>query len=107
MRRLEGLRLVGVGKADIIKQSGFKVGEAKRQLGLTEVPVKDDRLPIRCQYLALDAYQQERIGEGQFARFLSVDRLEARRSGNALQQQELLFLHENELVVDMSASTTS
>jgi len=105
LRRLEGLRLTGFGKADSLRQSGLLVTEAKGQYDLTEVPVKDDRLPTRYQYLALDAYQQERIGEGQFARFLGVDRLEARRIATALQQPELPFLPDHEAQEGAAAST--
>ncbi|MEP6755163.1 MAG: XRE family transcriptional regulator [Chthonomonadales bacterium] len=91
VRRLEDLRLIGAGKADTIKSSGFKVGEAKQQLGLSEIPVRADRLPTRYQYLALDAFKNEVIGEGQFARLLGVDRLEARRVANNLRQTGMEF----------------
>jgi hypothetical protein len=41
-------------------------------------------LPIRYQYLAVDAFDRALITEGQFARFLRVDRLEARQIAELL-----------------------
>jgi Zn-dependent peptidase ImmA (M78 family) len=78
-RHLEDLKLLPTGTWDTLRDGGFKVREAQRQLGLTEIPAPDETLPKRYQYLALMAFEQELITEGQLARFLRMDRLEARR----------------------------
>ena len=77
--RLEDMRLVPTGTWDKLKERGFKVRDAQRQLGLKAIPGKEDKLPMRYEYLALDAFNEGLISEGQLARFLDVDRLEARR----------------------------
>ena len=77
--RLEDMRLVPTGTWDKLKERGFKVRDAQRQLGLKPIPGKEDKLPMRYEYLALDAFNEGLISEGQLARFLDVDRLEARR----------------------------
>jgi Zn-dependent peptidase ImmA (M78 family) len=79
-RHLEDLRLLPTGTWDTLRDNGFKVREAQRQLGLAEIPAPNETLPKRYQYLALTAFEQELITEGQLARFLRVDRLEARRA---------------------------
>ena len=94
--RLEGLKLIKVGTAELIKRDGFAVNEGKKQLGLEPIPANEERLPTRYLYLALDALQQEKIGEEQFARFLNVDRIEARKIANSLRQPTLSFSLEAE-----------
>ncbi|HEY7496048.1 MAG TPA: XRE family transcriptional regulator [Candidatus Tectomicrobia bacterium] len=79
-RHLEDLKLLSTGTWDTLRNGGFKVREAQRQLGLADLPAPDDTLPRRYQYLALTACEQELITEGQLAHFLRVDRLEARRA---------------------------
>lgn len=76
--RLEDLSLIPTGVWEKLKQGGFKVKEAQAQLGLGEIPSQDSRLPIRYQNLAVLAYEQELITEGQLANYLRVDRLSAR-----------------------------
>jgi Zn-dependent peptidase ImmA (M78 family)/transcriptional regulator with XRE-family HTH domain len=78
-RRLEELRLVSVGTWDKVRDSGLRVQEARALLSLTAPTAQDDLLPSRYLFLCVGAYQDNRISEGQFARFLRVDRLEARR----------------------------
>jgi len=79
-RHLEDLKLLPTGIWDKLRDSGFKVREAQRQLGLEAIPAPDEKLPKRYQYLALTAFEQGLITEGQLARFLHVPRLEARRA---------------------------
>ncbi len=86
--RLEGMKLVLTGLADDIERQGFKVQQAKRQLGLVDPISSESGLPSRYLYLALEAYQKEKIGESEFMRFLGVDRLEARRIAETLRQSE-------------------
>jgi Zn-dependent peptidase ImmA (M78 family)/DNA-binding XRE family transcriptional regulator len=78
-RRLETLRLLPSGTWDRLRDSGFKVREAQTILGLEPHPRTDHLLPLRYQYLAVEAYQRGDLTEGQLARFLRVDRAEARR----------------------------
>jgi Zn-dependent peptidase ImmA (M78 family)/transcriptional regulator with XRE-family HTH domain len=78
-RRVEDLRLLPVGTWERLHQAGFKVREAQSLLGLAERPVSDHLLPLRYMYLAAEAYDRGELSEGQFARYLRVDRIEARR----------------------------
>ena len=76
--RLEGLRLIPSGTWDTLKKQGFKV---KRERGSVEL--YEDRgsvpiLPVRYQLLAVQAFEQKKLTEGQLARFLRRDRIEAR-----------------------------
>jgi len=88
--RLEGMKLLPTGTWDSAQgapdNNGFRVRQAQQELGLSLVVETDDKFPKRYQYLAVDAYRQERISEGQLAHFLRVDRLEARRIANDLRQ---------------------
>jgi len=78
-RRLEDLRLLPTGTWNKIKESGFKVREAQQQLGIKPIPAQAEKLPMRYQYLAIEAFDEGKISEGLLAQFLQVDRLEARR----------------------------
>jgi Zn-dependent peptidase ImmA (M78 family)/DNA-binding XRE family transcriptional regulator len=78
-RRLETLRLLPSGTWDRLRDSGFTVREAQAILGLEPYPRTNQLLPLRYQYLAVEAYQRGDLTEGQLARFLRVDRVEARR----------------------------
>jgi Zn-dependent peptidase ImmA (M78 family) len=78
-RRLEMMRLVAGGMWERLRESGFKVREAQRQLGLEPAPERADTLPIRYQVLAIDAYERGLITEGRLARLLGVDRVAARQ----------------------------
>lgn len=84
--RLEDMKLLPTGIWEKLREGGFKVREAQQQLGLGALPARDEQLPIRYQYLAVDAFDRALISEGQFAKFLGVDRLEARRIAELLRQ---------------------
>jgi Zn-dependent peptidase ImmA (M78 family) len=78
-RRLESLGLVGKGMWDLLKSQGFSHKQARERLGFRDAA--DDPpelLPERYTQLAVRAYQQELITEGQLAKFLRVDRLRSR-----------------------------
>jgi Zn-dependent peptidase ImmA (M78 family)/transcriptional regulator with XRE-family HTH domain len=79
MLRLEELRLLPGGTWERLRDRGFKVREAQEQLGLTPRPHDDQPLPIRYQFLAVRAYQEGNLTEGELARLLRVDRVQARR----------------------------
>jgi Zn-dependent peptidase ImmA (M78 family)/DNA-binding XRE family transcriptional regulator len=76
--RLEKLGLLQRGKADLLKESKLPVRDAKERLRLSPHPVLDDPYPERYKALAVYAYEQEMISEGQLARFLRCDRVTAR-----------------------------
>lgn len=77
--RLAEMRLIPSGIKEKLDERGFKVEEAKNKLGLEKIPAQREKLPIRYQKLAVDAYTRGHLSEGQLARFLQTDRLEARR----------------------------
>jgi Zn-dependent peptidase ImmA (M78 family)/transcriptional regulator with XRE-family HTH domain len=102
--RLEDLNLLPTGIWDKLREGGFKVREAQRQLGLGAIPARDEKLPIRYQYLAVDAFDQALISEGQFAKFLGVDRLEARRVAEILRQHTQGVTDDTTINLDMTQS---
>lgn len=76
--RLEHLGLVPKGTADHLKESKLPAREAKAELHLPPHPVNAEPYPERYKALAVYAYEQEKISEGQLARFLRCDRVTAR-----------------------------
>ncbi len=85
VNRLEMLKLVPTGTWESLKDRGIKVREIQRQLGFGEVPGRDDLLPQRFQSLAIQAFADGLITEGQLARLLHVDRIDARRIAETLE----------------------
>jgi Zn-dependent peptidase ImmA (M78 family)/DNA-binding XRE family transcriptional regulator len=77
-RRLEELTLIPSGTHDRLEQAGFRVGEARALLEVPERPSSDDMLPMRYKLLAVEAFERADLTEGQLARLLRVDRMEAR-----------------------------
>ena len=90
MLRLEELRLLPGGTWERLRDRGFKVREAQRQLGLSLHPRDERALPLRYQYLAALAYEKGKLTEGELARLLRVDRVAARRLVQELAQPLLL-----------------
>lgn len=78
-RRLESLRLLPGGTWDKLQDRGFKVRKAQDLLRLEPHRYSEQELPPRYQFLAVEAYQRDRLTEGQLAHYLRVDRVEARR----------------------------
>jgi Zn-dependent peptidase ImmA (M78 family)/transcriptional regulator with XRE-family HTH domain len=76
--RLEGLQLIPSGTMEHLRECRFPVREAKDILELGEQAETSDRYPERYVNLAVHAYEQAKISEGQLARFLSVDPVTAR-----------------------------
>lgn len=89
-RRLEDLNLLASGAWDRLKGAGFKVREAQDLLGLAEKSEADQLLPLRFRYLATEAYERGELSEGQYAHFLRVDRLEARRTAEDLSRPPVI-----------------
>jgi Zn-dependent peptidase ImmA (M78 family) len=76
--RLEGLGLIPKGCWSHIKESRFEVRKASAMLELPGHRETKDAFPERFKFLAVHAYEQEKITEGQLARFLRCDRVTAR-----------------------------
>jgi hypothetical protein len=77
--RLEQLGLIGKGWWDHLAEAGFRPHAAKRELELqAQTPERQDDYPERYLFLAVQAFQQQAISEGQLARFLRTDRVTAR-----------------------------
>jgi Zn-dependent peptidase ImmA (M78 family)/DNA-binding XRE family transcriptional regulator len=77
--RLEQLKLISEGTYEYLLERGFKPHTARSELALEEKTESDSPFPTRYLVLALRAYDEELITEGQLARFLRTDRVEARR----------------------------
>ncbi len=84
-RRLEALRLMPAGTWDRLRQERFRDREAQRFLGLAPIHPDEEPLPARYIALAVEAWQQEQLSEGQLARFLRTDRLGARERSQRLE----------------------
>jgi Zn-dependent peptidase ImmA (M78 family)/transcriptional regulator with XRE-family HTH domain len=82
--RLEELRLLPTGLWEHIERGKFSVREAQRKLGLSALPARDQKFALRYQHLAIEAFNRDLISEGILARFLEVDRLEARHIAELL-----------------------
>lgn len=102
--RLEDMRLLPTGIWDKLRERGFKVREAQQQLGLGAIPAREEKFPMRYQYLAVDAFDRGLITEGQFARYLEVDRLEARLIAEKLRQQTSDVTDDIPVDLDMTQS---
>lgn len=105
VRRLEDLGVAPSGTWERLRERGIKVREAQQQLGLSPIPEQSQSLPLRYQYLAVEAFEQNIISEGLLASFLRVDRLDARRITRVLSahtsdvtQEELIDFNVEESV---------
>ncbi|MDZ7721062.1 MAG: XRE family transcriptional regulator [Balneolaceae bacterium] len=77
-RRLEEMKLIDLGTWEKLKSHNIRIKEEQKKLNIEELPQRDDMLPVRYQYLALYAFEKGMITEGQFAKFLRKNRVEAR-----------------------------
>ena len=77
--RLEELRLLPGGTWERLRERGFRVREAQQQLGLSHQSDSHNSLPIRYQLLAVRAYEEDKLTEGELSRLLRIDRVSARR----------------------------
>ncbi len=89
--RLEDMRLIPSGVWNKLQQRKFYVKEAAQKLNLELYPEPTQKLPDRYIKLAVQAYEDELITEGELAHYLQVDRLAVR---------EVLFSHERESETD-------
>ena len=86
MLRLENLRLLEPGTLDRLKDKGFKPDAARTALGIPLTKPELRLLPVRFELLAIQAFEQEHLSEGQLARFLRLDRIRARERVAELSQ---------------------
>ena len=84
MLRLEELRLLPAGAWARLQNKGLKVREAREQFGSVPQSQDGNRLPMRYQLLAVRAYEEGKLTEGEFADLLRVDRVSARRIAQGL-----------------------
>lgn len=77
--RLEELKLLRAGTWNNLKAGGFRVGEAEAMAGLPPREDSEGRLPPCYLELAVEAYDRAELSEGQLAKMLGCDRIEARR----------------------------
>lgn len=80
--RLEGLGLIPKGVRDHLNEARFEARRAVRLLNLQQHPVKDDRFPDRYVFLAVQAFDQGELSEGELAALLRCDRVSARETVN-------------------------
>lgn len=92
--RLEEMKLLPSGTWEL-KIRGLKVRETQKNLNLEQLPQRSDLNPVHYQHLAIEALDQGLITEGQFAKFLSVNRLEARRIAELLREYSSEISEEN------------
>lgn len=87
--RLEELRLLPAGTYRDLIERKFQPDETARSLGIA--PEEDDRreLPDRFVALAVKAYDEELLSEGELARYLRVDRVSARGIARSKRTQVL------------------
>ena len=78
--RLESLNLIRKGTWDLLSEQGFKPERARKSLDLAirEKP-NSEPYPARYKSLAVLAYREEKLSEGELARFLRTDRVSARK----------------------------
>ena len=77
--RLEQLGLIPKGTLRLLKDAKFKPKEAESILQLPSQAIDDAKVPERYKYLAVRAFEQEKISQGRLARLLRCDPVEARR----------------------------
>ena len=76
--RLEQLKLIPKGTWRSLKGSGLASRRAASILDLPSHPESDRPYPERYKYLAVHAFEQGKISQGQLARFLRCDPVSAR-----------------------------
>lgn len=71
--RLEELELVPTGLKDKLQQGGVRVRDVQRQLNLSVIPARRERIPIRHQTLAIQALNEGLINEHRLASLLEIE----------------------------------
>ncbi|MCP5098744.1 MAG: ImmA/IrrE family metallo-endopeptidase [Chloroflexi bacterium] len=104
VRRLEDLGVAPRGTWERLRDRGFRVREAQEKLDLSPIPEQGQLLPLRYQYLAVEAFEEGKISEGMLAKFLRVDRLETRRIVRVLSEHTSDVTHEELVDFDLEES---
>lgn len=76
--RLEQLAMMPKGTWQALRESGLAPRQAQALLELPSQPVSNHPYPERYKYLAVQAFEQGKISQGQLSRFLRCDPLAAR-----------------------------
>ena len=76
--QLERLALIPKGSWHNIKESKFAVRKAAKILQLATHSEPDDPYPERYKFLAVHAYEQEKVGDSELAHYLRCDIVTAR-----------------------------
>lgn len=76
--RLEGMGLLPKGTWDYLVEQGFKANTVRREMNLEAATASEPAYPQRYKLLAVQAFLSGRVSEGQLARYLRCDRVEAR-----------------------------
>ncbi|MSQ14902.1 MAG: ImmA/IrrE family metallo-endopeptidase [Dehalococcoidia bacterium] len=84
-RHLESLDLLSSGTYEDLVDRGFKVRQAQKLLSVPTPAHESQMLPLRYQLIAGEAFHSGQLSEGEFARFLRLDRLSARELFQSLQ----------------------
>ena len=78
--RLESLSLVRKGTWDTLSEQGFKPETAKHQLKLQPLETALwKQYPARYEFLALLAFSEDKLSEGELATYLRTDRVTVRK----------------------------
>ena len=78
--RLESLSLVRKGTWDTLSEQGFKPETAKRKLKLKSLETAHWKpYPARYKFLALLAFSEDKLSEGELAGYLRTDRVSVRK----------------------------
>lgn len=77
--RLEELKLLPAGTWDRLKEAGFKPNQAREVLRLPAHDSEAPYLPLRYEMLAVQAFTEGLLSEGQLAERLGTDRVGARQ----------------------------
>ncbi|MEA2692303.1 MAG: hypothetical protein QOJ16_1690 [Acidobacteriota bacterium] len=84
--RSEDLRLLPVGTWQRLKESRFHLGEARRLPGI-RASLAEQMLPRRYLTLAVQAYEDEKLTEGELTEILHTDRQRARQMVEEVKSQ--------------------
>ena len=78
--RMESLNLIGRGSWELLRQSGARLSDLKGFAGVKALDDGDsiDPYPERYKLLAVQAYIEDKISEGQLAKLLRCSRIDAR-----------------------------
>lgn len=108
--RLEQLKLIRAGAWERLRDSGFRVRQAQRALGLPPEETGEQRLPMRYISLGIRAFDEEKLSEGQLTKVLRMPRVLARLTAEQFRstpETDGAGVTGSLVVDDISASLTS